>query len=424
MNPHTIKKVTLKFYVITIVTLLALFGLYWFLTHTFLTIEASPVNAYVTINNAPVKLSRTGKVRKILAPGSYAIKIEAEGYISHIEEIELKRAQRKTVQVQLPEVPRAVTVTDRGQFLSQDSDFNTIRYLGDNGSTIYRAKILLDGNGEVQIKNIARLTEPKLTGIEEIIWSPTGDLALFRKKNGIYIFDFKKYDFISQTESLWGTNIGSAAWAPDNSKIAYYYEPGTGEKSLIFANIANTETTRVANLAEAGIENPILRWSPDSEWLLVIPRSTKYENNDIYLFNAYSRTFKRLTSGGNKLDAIFSQDNNKILVSTYSKDDGSPVRSVISVVNTDGSNMQELNIRADVRKVAWNNDANGLTIATYNPLNQAESLFGYNIAKREKSNFVINKIDQGFIYSLLASNDGKIVIYETKEGIFALKVGD
>ncbi|MFA5926716.1 MAG: PEGA domain-containing protein [Patescibacteria group bacterium] len=412
-----------SFYLAVIIFLVAALGFYWFITHSTLTITTSPQDAIVTINNAPQRSNGVGKVRKILTPGNYSLRIEADGYIAHIETVTLKRAQQKKINVPLKEIPEPFAIAKDGKFLSSGNDFNTVIYLGNEGKTLYQAKLALGNDGNIELKNHAPITDAKLSGIEEVVLSPKKDLALFRKKDGIYLFDFKRYDFINQTETPWGKNIGSVAWAPDNSKIAYYYEPGDGEQSLIFAPLDNSNITRVANFAELNIKNPILRWSPDSEWLLVIPRNTTdYDSNKVYVFNAYNRTIKELTEIGSQIDSIFSPDASKILYATYSKDLRNPVRSLLSVMNKDGTEKRLLELRAEPKKIFWRTDGKNIVVASFDEEKQRESFFNFNLETKAKDGFAINALNQGYVNALMLSEDEKIIIYEAQGGIYALKI--
>jgi dipeptidyl aminopeptidase/acylaminoacyl peptidase len=395
----------------------------WYLNRSFVRIVFSPANAIVRLNNAPLDHTSSGQIRKTLKPGSYKISVEANGYISFSREFQLKPAQILNLDISLKELPKPVALSGGGGFVERDSSFNSFLYLGNNSKAIYRIKTSLNDKNEVELKNQLPLTDPKLFGIQEIVWSPDHQLALFRKTDGIYLFDFNKYDFLTQTESLWGKDIGSIAWSPDNSTIAYYYAPPGGEKTLIFADAAHKQVTRVADMAEAGIENPILHWSPDSEWLLVIPRDAKdYDENRIYLFNAYSRTFKEATDTGNQLDAIFSPDGNRILYSTYSKDSSNLTHSVLSVMNKDGSEKRSLDIRANLSKIAWVKDSTTIFIAAPLFNGDKDSIFAYNLDTKKMLDFSIDPDVKNGIIKLLLSDDERMLIYETKEGLYVIKI--
>ncbi len=406
-----------KIYLSIVVLLLSILGLYWLLSNSFLALQIAPKNSTVYIDNVTYKVSQNGRVKATLSPGTHNIEVNAEGYISFVSNLKFVRSQKKSFRVSLVQIPASTKIIESGKFLSKGPDFNYLYYLDEAGKTIYKDHLILE-NDAIKVNEHLPLTNPKISGVNEIVWSPNKELALFRKTNGVYLFDFKKYDFVNQTETLWGKDIGSIAWSPDNSKIAYY---STTEKTLIFSNIPNTDLTRVANLSQMGIENPILRWSPDSQWLLVIPRNTSFDQNKIYLFNTYSRSFSEGTDTGSQLDAGFSPDSNTVIYGTYSKDPNNPVSSLVSLMKKDGSNKQAMNLRAEISKTAWKKDSKNLIVATYNDKTSKESLFGFNTENKQKTGFSVNDIS-GYITSVIISDDENMLIYQTGSGIYGLKI--
>lgn len=403
--------------------------LVWLLSRSTLAVSVVPENAIITINNRPIQQNTSGEVKTTLSPGNYTLKVEADGYVAKIQEVNLRRGRTTKVDVYLNEAPRPYTISSENnpaknvQFLSPADDFNTIFYLADDGSTFFKAKFNINVDGNVETIYNLPISDPPLTNIDKIIWSPKKDAAIFKKGSNAYYFDFQKYNFVSQEEVLFGENIGDVAWSPDDSKIAYYYSPLGGEKSLIFADKTNTEMTRVANLADLNINNPYLAWSPDSEWLVVIPRNSNYETNKIYLFNAYTRSFKEISDTGNNLEAIFSPDGSKILYSTYSKDPASPVRAVLSVMDKDGSNIKSLDLRADLRKVVWLNNSNSqIVVATWDTEKNTEAIFGYNINNKEQSGFNYTLPAKTYVNDLSLSANNTLLFYVANQQFYILRL--
>lgn len=418
-----IKKLIRQIYLIIAIIAVALLLLFWFFSRSFASIKVVPNTAKVIIDEATVRTTASGMAKKVTSPGLHQVRVEASGYVGVSKEISFGRGLMKTVTIELKKLPDPLLIGAGATQLTKGNGFNDGYYLGDGGSTIYKMKVGLDENGNVKLNDNHAITEARFSNIDEIIWSPTKELALLRKTSGeITLFDFMKYDFVHQTEIAWGRDIGSVAWAPDNSKIAYYYAPVGGEKSLIFANLTNTEVTRVADFKSLGIDNPILRWSPDSSSLLVIPRNSDSAQNKIYLFSIYSRTLKAVNESGNQADAMFSPDNNRILYATHSQDPASPVLRFLSVMKSDGTEQRSLDIRAELDKVAWSKDSRVIIVATYDSVTTQESIFSFDTEKKEKSGFTIKDLGNIFINSLIMSDDGNIITYQTKDGIYALKV--
>ncbi len=420
------------YYGLAAVLIAALF-LIWLINRSTLILIISPTDSVVTVDNQVLYPDSSGAIREVFSPGTYTLRIGRDNYVSEIREINLKKAGKMTLEISLDEAPKPYTiselaedgqkVTQNVQFISEADDFNSIFYFADNASTLYKAKFKINDEESIETVINRDISNPPLSGINDIVWSPKKDAAIFKKNDGVYFFDFKKYNFISQEEVKFGEDIGDIAWSPDNSKIAYYYAPSSGEKSLIFANKTNTEVTRVANFVELGIENPYLHWSPDSEWLIVIPRNSDMNINKIYLFNAYTRSFKQITDTGNHLEAKFSPNGQKIIYSTASKDPSHPVDAVVSVMDKNGENKRSLDLRAYINKISWfNNSDKKIVVATFDNDKKQESIFGFDIEKKEKDSFNLNLSGKKFISELSLSGENNLLFYIANEQFYIVKL--
>jgi len=414
-----IKKLTRSIFLVISIITLALVILLWFFTHSFMNMQIVPKNSSISIDGKMFK-TESGLIRKFIAPGLHTIKVEADSYIGLSQEINFKRGLPKKIIVNLAQTPEPLVVSSDGQFLSKGNDFNDVYY--QSGTTIFRVRVKTDINKGLKLAEERAVTNPVISDINEIIWSPAKDATLLRKPDMISFFDLKKYDFINQNEDSWGEDIGSIAWSPDNSKIAYYYAPQDGEKSLIFANSGNQEINRVFNFNDNGIDNPLLRWSPDSEWLLIIPRNADTEKNKIYLFNSYSHQISEIADTGNQLDADFSPDGNKILYSTYSKDQKGAVNSILSIMDKDGSNKRSLDVRAELRKTTWSKDSENIVVATYDPDTEQESIYKFNTKTKQQNGFIIKNLGDIFIKNIVLTDDNNIIIFQDAQGIRAINV--
>lgn len=413
MHTH-LKHLTYKMYLISGIILMALMFGIWLFSNAFLSIKVNPKDATVTVDNEQIQLNSFGIGKSRLALGTHTIKIEADGYVSSIKTVRFKRGFTTSLKASLREIPQPTSIAEGGKFLARGNNDNEFFYLGNNDSTIFRSKIELNDKGEVSVSGLP-VTKSDLFGINEIIWSPKKDLALFRKDDGIYLFDFKKYDFVNQTETPWGNNIGSIAWAPDNSKIAYYYATASGEQSIIFSNLDNSSQERIVDLGEYGIQNPTLRWSPGSEWLLVIPKNPGRNSNKLYLLNAYSRELKAIREEGNVLDAIFTPDGSKIIFSTDERQSSPQV----SEMNLDGSNILNLSLNAGLNTVSFG-DGNQNDIVAAKANDFGSSLFGFNLLGNVEKDFEINFSDSSDITSTAVNKDEKVILYEDSYGIYAI----
>jgi hypothetical protein len=88
----------------------------------------------------------------------------------------------------------------------------------------------------------------------------------------------------------------------------------------------------------------------------------------------------------------------------------------------DGSEKKSLEIRADINKVAWNKDSNNIIVANYNDVTKQEIVYNFNTDQKLQTGFSISNFGSLVIRSLLLTDDNKIILFETNEGIYALKV--
>ena len=403
-------------YLSILVVVAAIVGLVWFLNRSFVTIAVSPAAAKLTIDNAPILINRDGVGKTTVSPGTHTVKVEAENFLPISKEVNFRKGKKTTLNYVLKQKPEISTIESGARFLAPGKESNEVFYLDSSGMTLFRAN-LIAGSYKKIVAEKNPITSARLSGINEIIWSPNKDLALFKKNDGVYLFDFQKYDFVHQTEILWGKDIGDIAWAPDNSKIAYY---SIADKALIFANIADTEKNRIAVLTDYNIPDPLLAWSPDSQYLILIPRSKSYDQNKIYLYNVYAGTFTALTDLGNQIGALFSPDSASIIYTTYSAGSGDTEPYIVSIMNKDGSNQKSLDLRSSIENITFV-DKNTISAAEYSRASGAETFLTRNIVSNDEPD-TVQSVQSKIVNDVTIANEGKIAIYETADGVFAFSL--
>lgn len=314
-----------------------------FFLHAKVSVEVVPTSAVVTLDNKPATLT-SGSASFVTKLGSHTLRVEADNYVGYKEEINLSRGRNFSKSITLTKAPTPVKIAENAQYVAISGD--NVFYFNPTDRLFYLSKINYDAEGQAKITSTQSITSKPLDAFDKIIWSPTRELVAIKRGGNISILDFKKYDFVHQNEVLFGNNIGDIVWSPDNSRLAYYFAPPGGEKSLIFSDANNQNITRAVNLAGAGIENPFLAFSPSSEYITIVPRNQNFDQNKIYLLNVYTRTITPSNSAGNQKEAVFSADSKKIIYSTYSDNQQNPVRQILSVMNLDSSNNKPLGIAA------------------------------------------------------------------------------
>jgi hypothetical protein len=370
------------------------------------------------LDSAPVSTLPDGTAKITTKPGDHVLTVKKNGYVTQIMNLTLSGGRSKSVQVDLVEVPKPI-VLPLGNIkdlpvdnITTGDEDDSLMFLGSGKSALYKIQFKSDRS----VDYVRQISNPGFSGITNIVWGPKKDAALFQKGSAAYFFDFQKYNFVSQQEVKFGDDIGNVAWAPDDSKIAYSYAPSPGEQSIIFADKANTNIKRALNLKDYGITNPYLRWSPSSEWLLIIPRNTDASGNKIYLLNAYTMAVKNITDTGNNQEALYSPDGNKIIYTTTSDDPSNPVKSEVSVMNSDGSNARDLGIKAIISKIVWIDNSN-IAVATYDPETQQESLFKFNVDSKQKIGFSI-PLSGVYITELSISKDNKTLYFVSNNHLY------
>jgi len=282
------------------------------------------------------------------------LKVESDDYIGYKEEITLARGKNYSKKITLKTAPMPIEIAASAQFIAVKN--NEIFYQNPSDKLIYLSKIKFSAGGEIQPESTQAITSSAIENVDNILWSPTRELLLLKRGTDVNLFDFKKYDFVNQQEALFGHYIGDIVWSPDNSRVAYYYAPPSGEKSLIFSDAANKDIFRAANLKNLNINNPYIAFSPDSQWLVIIPRNQNFEENKIFLMNVFTKEVKEINSTGNQKEAIFSSDNQKIIYSTFSSNPNNLIHRDLSVMNLNGSEKKSLGVSAKASDVRyWNN---------------------------------------------------------------------
>lgn len=421
MRKRHIFKNKLLYYGIGLAILLLIWLIVWVFSHSFLTLVVKPVNAVVTIDNVPKDLSRGGIARKVLSPGEHQIRIEAEGYVGIEKNVKLSRVLWKKIPFALNNVPSVTEVTKDASMLFAPLSRDHVNYLCQEGKAIFRSDFTFDEEGKI-VTTQKPLTDAKLSGITEIIWSPSEELALLRKAEGITLFDFKKYDFVHQTETFWGGNIGSVAWAPDNSKIAYYYSPDSATKTLVFSNIAGDQKETILNFADFNISDPLLRWSPDSQWLLIIPRDQDLALNKIFAFNAYTRMLSTLTETGYQIDASFNASSDKIFYMTKLNDLTKKQVYTLSVMNADGNNKKSLDLAASLKRTDWHKKSNFFTTILLGLEGERSVIFSANENNPNLDNTFFYLPDDSPVSRLYLLNEDRVIVYQNESGVYALGI--
>lgn len=335
-------------FIIAFVVFLAVLVYFSLFYRAKIAVEVAPADAVVMLDNKPEK-TVAGKATFTTSFGKHTLKIESDNYIGYKEEINLSRGENYLKKITLTKAPAPITVAENAKYIATKN--NEIYYYNPSDQLFYLSKIENFESEEINGQEKQKMTSEPITDFDNIIWSPNKELVIIKKNTTVSILDFKKYDFVNQSIKTFGSNIGDIAWAPDNSRIAYYYAPPTGEKSLIFSDFNNQNIYRAADLADLGIENPYLAFSPSSQYLVIIPRNSDFEQNKIYLMDIFTKEITKICNTGNQKEAVFSADSKKIVYSSFSNG-----QQVLSAMNIDGSENRPLGVSGKASDIVlWKN---------------------------------------------------------------------
>lgn len=331
-----------------------------FFMHAKVSVQVVPENAIVTLDNRPTAVSG-GSASFVTTLGKHTLRVEADKYVGFKEELNLTRGQNYSKKITLTKAPEPVEIVASAQSIAVKD--NDIYYFNPADRLFYLAKVTYSADGTATVASAQPITSKPTANFDKIVWAPNRELVLIKRGTSIYTLDFKKYDFVNQNEVLFSNNVGDIAWAPDSSRIAYSYAPPDGEKSLIFSDAFNQNIFRAANLAEQGINDPYIAFSPSSEWLVIIPRNQNFDQNQIYLMNVYTKAVKSVNTDGNQKEAAFTLDSKKIVYSTYDGNLNNPVRQLLSVMDLDGTNKKAFGIAARASNTRYFKDPNQIFLS-------------------------------------------------------------
>ncbi|MCX6812389.1 MAG: hypothetical protein NTW79_02095 [Candidatus Berkelbacteria bacterium] len=326
------------------VLVVALILLFTVFSKTKIYLTVDPANAVVTLDNKPLIIT-DGKVNASAKIGQHILKVEADDYIGFKEQISLGRGRNFSKTISLVGAPKPTVIADGAKFITLSG--NQIFYQNQSDKIIYRSNFGLDSSGGITINSTTPISVP-IAGTPDLIWSPTRDLLVLKRGTTATLFDFKKYDFLNQKETPLSSDVGDVVFAPDNSRIAYVYQPAGGERSIIFTDLGGGNVFRAANLKSLNIFDPQISFSPDSQWLSIVPRNQSFGENKIYLMNVYTKEVRLIDSDGDQKSAKFSPDSQKIIFSTFV---AGQKNFDLSVINLDGTNKKKLNASGDASQL-------------------------------------------------------------------------
>jgi hypothetical protein len=359
-----------------------------------LAVNPTPVTAKTTVNND--SLSGPGKFR--LANGTYNVKIESDGYVPYITQVNIKSASTLSINAVLKQTPVPKKLYSQNiNFLTKGLE-DSLLFLSNGGKTLYRMN-----NITTDKQDVIPITPDTFSDLTEINWSPDKNLAVMKKNASTFLYDFKRYDLLHQEISSWPDGVGEVAWSPDGAYIAYYFNPSGGEKTIIRADKSNSNQERLYNLKDSEISDPKLVWSADGKYIILV-------TDNIYLLNVYTKELKKIVDQKKVNDAVFTPDSQSII---YSNSKG--------LFLTDLTGQIERNLEAitSTAKIVFYSDTKEF-LAAIPKTGKSDSLLKINYETGETKEYYYDQSSATNFTNMVISSDKKTLFYQNMSNLYSL----
>jgi hypothetical protein len=360
------------------------------------TVSVSPSTAKIRLGEAEA----VGQGRFTVWPGTYEITIENPGFVPLQKSESLSVGKRLALSVELKPIPQSLALSLEPVLLvGLSTDKKAVLYVGNKGKTLYSRT-----DKEQTVLTPDSFNNPILFRL-----SPEQDVAILKNPNGdVFIHDFKRYNLVEQKQFLFGRDIGALDWIyPTGERLLYSYAPTSGERSLILADRTNKNIERVLNLKEVGIFNPTISVSPDGKTALLVSRpGSDYKSYTIFLFDLLTKRARQLTTDGNKVNARFDPSGKYILFTRYDQDPEGLVNQLLSVMEADGKNRKDFNIRTTLDQVGFL-DEGALVIASSSK--EGDQLLKFNLVSGESATYYYQAKEPIHFNKVVLAGDGKSI---------------
>lgn len=267
---------------------------------------------------------------------------------------------------------------------------------------------------------------------DNILWSPKRDKIILKVIYDKYVFEkvdsiFKDSSIEDKQETTWfydlntnnvrqlDLNIQSIIWINNNQIIYYLYNP-SNKINAIF--IANADGSNAEKLKDLDFSENINLGLLSSDSIYYSP--TLFENgvNNIYSLNIKTKQTNLIIKNQPDSNILAVSNNNHILYQTFNAKSGD---YTVSLMDTDGKNKNNLNLKASNAKAVFSTDGNFAIIALREK-NKTTDTF-YKIDTKTKR---IEKLDYNNellidAKNLNLSSDNKIFYFTSNDLLYKLE---
>ncbi len=207
-------------------------------------------------------------------------------------------------------------------------------------------------------------------------WSKNGNSAILTYDNGnIFVTDYA-----TGKKNKLRDGMDNVEWANSNNRILYkYYDEKKGERSL---NVADSDGSNWKKIAELPFRHTSFTQIPASIMAAFWPSGDVDIDTKLFKINTVNEsTPKEIFADKKGAEYKFSPDGKKVLIS-FSYDEGK--KTMLAVMDSDGSNYNEFMIPTVVKKTTWAPNSN--TVYYAQPTNVPENAIWPNDYNEEKFN--------------------------------------
>lgn len=378
---------------IIVLGLIVFFVFFWKAT---ISISVEPNTAQITIDEFAAQGNLTAK----LNPGEYPLNVQLTNFIPLNETVLLGINEKKNLTINLKPLPQPTKLSDHNaQFMVLDHERQSLLFIDPTKKTAYRLQI-----SDFKNLKIDNITPTRIEAVKNFNWSPSRLLAFWEQKDRVMIYDFKRYDLVTQTTLTLPKGIQSPDWRPDGQKIAYYFESSTGERTLIRANLDNSNPERIFNFTNTEIRNPLISWSPDGQKILVLTKK-------IHVLDVFSKQLTELKTKNAVAEAMWLPNSTQLIFrDTAGK---------LSLINLEGE-ITELTISTPLNRIVLLQDSSGMIFAQ----NQGNNLIieKLDFVSGQRTPYFFDRSQNLFPINLILNKAENILFFTSQGKIYSLEL--
>ncbi len=362
----------------------------------------------LTINDQEYTLENNQQLE--FKPGSYTLSADKENYHPFTQQFEISAGQTTNLIVDLVPYPSPIELVEfTTNYPHLNPSGNEVSYLSNFGTTFYKIN-LNTFEKDVISANI-------FNHILDIQWAPSSRKANIIKSNNnakihkyqaenllyesdlsenatrFHLFDFSKYDLVSQTLTTFPPEVHNPTWHPSKEEIVFHYIDDTTSENTLSKAKPNMDEKEPLTDLPSSFTNALAKYSPDGNLVAIVDtdKTTTAEPNPVYLYDVVPRNFDKIPSKDIYKNILWSPDSTKILAVKLD--------NTSTIIDAKTFESTAIDIKASADRIAWYNDSNRLIFFPIDPVGDDKMLV-YNMSSNSTSSI---KITDSLNYQTLSN---------------------